>query len=55
MQYRHYSKESWVARLVSDKREFRTRKITRNNEGCYIMIKGTPTYIKKKLIELDKN
>ena len=33
-------KKAGVAILISDKANFRTKKIIRNTEGYYIMIKG---------------
>lgn len=34
-----FKRESRVPMLISDKVDFGTKKITRDREGCYIMIK----------------
>ena len=35
------AKESWIAILISDKIDLKIKKIARDKEGHYIMIKGS--------------
>ena len=35
------AKESWIANLISDKIDLKIKKIARDKEGHYVMIKGS--------------